>query len=104
LVNAIVEWFRNMWEWLVELVGNIVGAVVDYFSDMYDRAVEIFETFWGILEDIWSYIESTFQNALDFLLALVTGDFQGMKDAMKNQMENARSLLSNIWSRIKTII
>lgn len=104
MVEAIVEWFMNLLEWLIEIVSNIVNGVVEKFQNMYDAAVLIFETFQGILQDIWGYIENTFNNTLAFLLALVTGDFEGMKTAMNNQMENARNLLSNIWERIKGLI
>lgn len=104
MVEAIVEWFSNMWDWLVEIVSGIVESVVDFFTNLYETAVEIFTAFWEFITDIWEYISETFSNALDFILALVTLDFEGMKEAMENQMENARELLSEIWDKIKSLI
>lgn len=104
MVNAIIEWFANMLEWLIEIVINIVDGVIEFFTNLYDRSIEIFESFSTFIVDVLNYIKQTFENVLAFLLALVTADFTGMKDAMQNQMENARQLLSNIWGFIKTLI
>src|SRR5699024_11543245 len=100
MVNAIIEWFQNMFQWLIDIVTNIVGFIVEGFTALYEAVDSYFTMAWEIIQSVWSYIEETFQNALDFLLALVTGDFQGMKDAIKNQMENAQNLLKNIWKAI----
>lgn len=104
MVEAIVEWFKNLFDWLIDIVANIVEGVIEFFTNLSDKSTEIFEAFSTFIVAIWSYIEKTFENALSFIVALVTGDFEGMKNAMQNQMENARNLLSNIWDLIKVLI
>ncbi len=104
MVEEIVEWFTNMGEWLIDIVTFLVDGVVLIFTSLYNGVALIFETLLGVLVDIWQYISNTFENAVSFIYALVTGDFEGMKTAMSNQMENARNLLSNIWDRIKGLI
>jgi len=104
MVNEIIEWFVNLFSSLIEIVTNIVDGVIAFFTTLYERAVQIFEAFSQFIVDVWNYIKQTFSNVLAFLLALVTGDFEGMKNAMQNQMQNAQQLLSNIWSLIKTLI
>src|SRR5690625_2545736 len=104
MVNAIVDWFKNMYKWLIELVENIADGIVTFFTKIYDRAVTIFEALFSIVKEIWRYIKNTFQNVLNFLLALVTGDFEGMKKAMEKQMKNAQKLLSKVWEGIQKII
>lgn len=104
MVEAIIEWFHNLFEWLVEIVSEIVENVVEYFMNLYETAVEIFGTFWEFLVEIWGYISETFENALEFILALVEGDFEGMKEAIENQMENAREFLAEVWQLIKDYV
>jgi len=71
---------------------------------MKDITQQILDAFLEIIVNIWEYIKDTFSNTLDFLIALVTGDFEGMKDAMQNQMTAAQNLLSGIWEAIKGLI
>lgn len=104
LVNAVVQWFVNLYNSTIDTIGVMISYVVDKFTEMKDKAQEIMKVFLDIIKNIWTYIQQTFENALDFILALVTLDFTGMKNAMKNQMENAKNLLSNIWENIKKII
>jgi len=104
MVRAIVEWFKNMFSWVIDTVKALVDGTIKIFTKLYDRISTIFKAIWQMIKDVWSYIENTFKNSLDFITALVTGDFKGMKKAMYNQMDNAKTLLSNIWSGIKKII
>lgn len=115
MVNAIVEWFNNMLDWVLEIVKSIVDWVVDlisglvsavttYFTTMRTVITSIFNAVKAIIIAVWNYIKDTFKNALDFVLALVKGDFQGMKDAIQNQMNNAKNLLQNVWNAIKSNI
>lgn len=103
MVNAIVEWFSNMFEWLIDIVTGIVDWIVEGFTSIYETIETIFTAARDIIIAIWGYIQETFQNALDFISALVDGDFEGMKEAMKKQMENAKELLGSIWETIKGV-
>src|SRR5699024_6644522 len=100
MVRAIVDWFNNVFGWLIDVVSHMVDGVPDRFSRIDERIDNDIQMAQEIIEAVWSYIEDTFQNALDFILALVEGDFEGMKNAIQNQMENAKNLLENIWNAI----
>lgn len=100
MVNAIIEWFNNLFEWLVEIVTMLVDWIVEAFTAIYETITNYFEMASEIIASVWEYIQETFSNALSFLVALVTGDFEGMKEAIQNQMENAQNLLENIWNAI----
>ncbi len=100
MVEAIVEWFQNMFQWLIDIVKNIVDGIVEAFTTIYETVTSYFEMIGEIIESVWTYIKGTFENALAFLVALVTGDFEGMKNAIQKQMLNAQNLLKNIWNAI----
>jgi len=104
MVEAIVEWFHNMFDWLIDIVMNIVDGIVEAFTAIYETITSYFEMVGEIIGAVWEYITETFSNALDFILALVTGDFEGMKDAIQNQMQNAQDLLKNIWNAIDSFL
>src|SRR5699024_3412666 len=103
--NAIPEFFVELWESIKEIFMGVYEWIDEKTNGSLTRFVSIIETSFliasGIIQDTWEFIKDTFTNALDFLVALVMLDFEGMKTAMGNQMESARGLLSNIWSRIK---
>src|SRR5690606_6921466 len=62
-----------------------------------DSALKTVKTIVGA---VWDWIKNSFKNALQFLKALVTLDFQGMKDAIQKQMNNSKNLISTIWNAI----
>lgn len=104
MVNAIVDWFKNMFQWVIDIVMMIVDGIVDAFMFIYETVSNYIEMVWEIIQSVWDYIKQTFENALAFIVALVTGDFQGMRDAINAQMENVKKLLENIWKAIDSFL
>lgn len=104
MVNAIVEWFQNMFQWVIDIVMMIVEGIVDAFMFIYETVSNYTEMVWEIITSVWDFIKDTFANALAFIVALVTGDFQGMRDAINAQMENVKNLISNIWKAIDSFL
>src|SRR5699024_8860403 len=117
--ESIKEFFSNLWKSVAdtftsakENLSNILTSMYDWMNQKTNGAfgqyVELIQSYLNtaleIVKSVWGYIKDTFSNATDFLKALVKGDFQGMKDAMKNQMDAAKQLLNNIWSAIKNNI
>ncbi|GAK12248.1 DUF4239 domain-containing protein [Geomicrobium sp. JCM 19039] len=102
MVNAIVKWFGNLVKWVIDFVRGLVDGVIDWFRNLSSEMNTVFDTIADIIQSVWSYIQDTFSNALSFLSALVSGDFQGMRDAINNQMQNVRELISNIWNSIRS--
>src|SRR5690606_14863529 len=69
--------------------------------DFFNVIKEYMDMIFGNIKAVWDFIKETFNNALDFVKALVTGDFEGMKNAIQNQMENVWNLIKRIWDNIK---
>lgn len=104
MVNAIVEWFQNMFGWLIDIVSDIVNGVVEFFQKLKSNVERIFSAVGKFISTTWNFIKDTFKNVISFLVGLVTGDFTKMKNAIQSQMKNSQKLLSGIWSAIKTLI
>src|SRR5690625_4812261 len=96
MVNAIVDWFKNMYKWLIELVKSIVQGIVQNFQDMHDKISSVMQMINTIISSILTYVKNTFQNALMFLKGLMTGDIVMMRQAVQNKMQNMHNLISNI--------
>ncbi|ARK31847.1 hypothetical protein [Halalkalibacter krulwichiae] len=81
--------------------GEIIGWINEKFPFMGKVIESAMEAIRNIISIVWKYVKDTFSNTLDFLKALVRGDFQGMKDSVSKQMTLARGAISRIWSEIK---
>ncbi|GAE27030.1 hypothetical protein JCM9140_3142 [Halalkalibacter wakoensis JCM 9140] len=101
MVREIVEWFQNMFQWLIDIVLKIVDAVSSGFKDMTDFIRLYLEMAKGIVDAVLSFFMRTFENATRFIVALVQGDFGEMKNIINDQMENASQLVSSILDNIK---
>lgn len=104
MVNAIVDWFKNMFKWVIDIVKNIVNGVTESFNLMKNNIQAALELAKTIISTILEFWKSTFINVLSFLKALVSGDFEGMKNAIKNQMENIKTTITTIWNAIKIFV
>lgn len=96
MVNGIINWFKNLFKWAIDLVKNIVNGIVQGFKNMYNNISSVMQMINTIISSILNYVRNTFRNALMFLKGLVTGDFGMMRQAVQNQMQNIRNLITNI--------
>lgn len=85
------------------LIFTGIGAAIVGIGVALVIAYQKIEWFREMVNLVWEFIKESFSNALAFLKALVTGDFEGMVDAALNQMENMSQFLSGIWEVIKEI-
>jgi len=104
MVNAIVEWFHNLFEWLIEIVESIVEAVVNGFNFMKDLVQNATEMIVDIIKTAWSFIQEYLSIVLDMLVALVTGDFESMLNVTDRLMSAIKTLISNIWGAIDSFL
>lgn len=102
MVNEILDWFKNMFKWVVDVVKNIVKGVTDGFNLVKDNINAALEAAKKIITAVLDYWKKTFDNVMKFLSSLVKGDFEGMKNAIKAQMDNASQLITTIWNSIKS--
>lgn len=85
------------------LIFTGIGAAIVGIGVALVIAYQKIEWFRETVNLVWEFIKESFSNALAFIKALVTGDFEGMVDAALNQMENMSKFLDEIWKIIKEI-
>ncbi|KMJ59401.1 hypothetical protein AB685_00480 [Bacillus sp. LL01] len=89
-------------EEVVKKAATFVSKIID---EKFGAAGEFIKKYlnlaWENVKVIFEYIKSTIGNATDFLKALVKGDFEGMKDAISNQLEDAKKAIEKIWGNIQ---
>jgi len=90
---------------LAPLIGIIAGVVaaIGLLIAGFVLAYKKLDWFKAMVDEVWSFIKKSFQNALDFITALFTGDFEGMKEAASKQMELIKGLIKKIWQGIQDI-
>jgi len=90
---------------LAPLIGIITGVVaaIGLLIAGFVLAYKKLDWFKKMVDTVWEYIKKSFKNALDFLKALFTGDFEGMKEAASNQMELIKGVIKKVWGFIKDV-
>ncbi|GEM04093.1 hypothetical protein HMI01_10810 [Halolactibacillus miurensis] len=87
---------------LIGIIAGVVAAIallVAGFVLAYNKLDWFKET----VDLVWNFIKETFSNALEFLKALMTGDFTRMKEIASEQLELTREFIANIIEKIKEI-
>ncbi|MCR6096850.1 phage tail tape measure protein [Salipaludibacillus agaradhaerens] len=107
-LQAIVDGYEAFVEKIFEFIEAFVQYVVDEIRFFLDLLQEIWEehgeVIWEVIENIWDTIVSIFETAfdlvmdlLDVFIALFSGDWEGLWEAVK-------SLISNAWENITGLI
>lgn len=102
MVNAIVQWFADMWTWVVELVSGLVNGVINWFQDLWDGAVEKVTGVYNAMLFWWGYIKNA---VMDFVMKMalgVIGWFLQLKADLDAKMALIKALVSLAWEWIKT--
>jgi TP901 family phage tail tape measure protein len=97
----------SIWSSIKSIFSSVTSAIAGFikknFGDGVYKAVQSYMNMAkSIISSILGFWKNTFSNALAFIKALVTGDFEGMKNAISNQMNNILSTIKNIWSSVKS--
>lgn len=104
MVNGIVNWFKNLFKWAIDLVKNITDGIVAGFNFMKNTVMGVIDAFKNIIKAGLDYVKNTFINILAFLKGLVTGDFGAMKQAVSNQVQNIKNTIKNIFGSLPGVV
>ncbi len=90
---------------LAPLIGIIAGVVaaIGLLIAGFVLAYKKLDWFKAMVDEVWEFIKKSFQNALDFITSLFTGDFEGMREAGEKQMELIQGMIKKIWDGIQDI-
>lgn len=98
--ESVSEVFWNIVGWTIEAWTTATDFVYERFGFMFDTASSYLSMIQEIALLYWGYIQGTFENALDFIVGLVTLDFDRMRGAIDNQMSLAQDTIMGIWSSV----
>ena len=104
MVNAIVQWFKNLGKWAIDLVKNMVSKVVNWFANMKDNSLAKMSELWNRTKSIFTGIKNAIMNpvkeAKDKVVNFVTNmysdatdRFDKFKNAAKEKMDQARDFI-----------
>ena len=104
MVNAIVDWFKNLGKWAIDLVKKMVTNVVKWFINLYTDAVSNFNKlkssattiFNAVKNAIMKPILSAKDNAIKFIVSLFT--------SARDNFNKLRSSATTIFNNVKNVI
>ncbi|MGP4038328.1 phage tail tape measure protein [Gracilibacillus sp. D59] len=113
--GAITDWLGEKWEqfvtWIIEImenIKNVFSAALNWidektggkFKSITDGIRKYMDMTLKNIKRILRFVKDTFKNGLAFLKALVTGDFEGMWKAVKDQMGNIEDTVGDILGNV----
>lgn len=93
MVNAIIDWFKNLFTSAINLVKTLVTGVINFFKNLFNSAKEIF-----------SNIKTTVINVLNNLKDGAINIWNNIKNAITIVMNNIKTVVGSIWNAIKNVI
>lgn len=106
-MDSALSWVADTWNQVYDIWIGWISSIFDsnnkYFGDILDSIDGIMMGIWMVIESIWAYITGTFENAVGFILALISGDFATMKDMAGEQLTLMMQTASDIWNSIMEI-
>lgn len=111
----IKNWFKGIWDDVkssfVNKWNDIIGIFTPYVNtiiNIYKPLIDWFKTLWDSIKIItqatWEIIKSVIAAPLLFIIDLVTGNFEQMKNDMQMIWDTIVESVSFIWQAIKDIL
>jgi len=101
MVNAIVDWFKNLGHWVADLVKSLVNSVVDFFKGLYNKTIEIFTWIIDFIGNFFTRIKEIFGSGLDWIDEKTSGKFKSITDTIRHYITLASDIIEAVWTFIK---
>ncbi|MBU5439503.1 hypothetical protein KQI42_15920 [Tissierella sp. MSJ-40] len=97
MVNAIIDWFNNLFEWVIEIVSNLVESIVEFFVNLWETITEVTTEAWNSLKEflveLWNGLSES-----------VTEIWTAISEFISNIWNSIKEKTSEIWNAIKTFL
>lgn len=122
VIKSVLEFFKNAWNGLVSIAKTVWQAVIGVVSHVFDKISGIISTqfeamkaifmagvtiFASIFNAGFEMVKNIFSTAFKVITAVLTGDMQGVKDAIKDGFQKAvdisKKLVGNIVDALKKL-
>lgn len=104
MVNAIVDWFKNLVTWVVNIVKNLVKGIVNGFKNLLNQTKNIFNNIRNFIQNVWNNIRSAISSAVNAICSIVTSVFNAIRSVISSIMSGIRSIITSVWNTIRSII
>ena len=112
LVEAIGQWFSDLWDGIVEIFSQVVGFFVGVFQGAWDGIKAVWNAVVGFFKGIWEGIKAIFNFVVDYYKTIFTTAwtviktvwnvvvswFKGIWDGIKNVFSAVGSWFKNIFT------
>ena len=122
IIKSVLEFFKNAWDGLVSIAKTVWQTIVDVVSGVFDTIFGVISTqleamkaifmagvtiFASIFNAGFEMVKTIFSTAFKVITAVLTGDMQGVKDAIKDGFQKAvdisKKLVGNIVDALKKL-
>ncbi|MGM8212640.1 phage tail protein [Virgibacillus sp. W0430] len=104
MVNAIINWFKDLGKQAIQLVLNMVKKVVEWFKNLHTNAVDRFNRLrskaTSIFNRIMSAIINPVQRARDRVISFVANMYERAVSNFNNLRSRAKSIFNSVKSAI----
>lgn len=104
MVNAIVEWFDNMFGWLIDIVSSIVDGIINFFTSLYDAVMNIFNSVKDFITSVWNAIKDTIVAVVTAIVDQAKKNFNEMKNTISTILNAIKSVITTVWNAIKSVV
>ena len=97
--NAVINWFKNLPSTITNIFNNVKISIFKFIADISTRFPFVGQIIGNVVSGIRTYIESVkavFQNIIDFVKNVFTGNWAGAWESVKNIFGNAFNALKGL--------
>ena len=97
--NAVINWFKNLPSTITNIFNNVKISIFKFIADISTRFPFVGQIIGNVFSGIRTYIESVkavFQNIIDFVKNVFTGNWAGAWENVKNIFGNAFNALKGL--------
>ncbi|HGF7563230.1 TPA: phage tail tape measure protein [Enterococcus hirae] len=101
--KTITSKIKSGFDFILKYIGPFVSSFSDVFSNIVKAITNIFAEVKNIIVNAWEIIKSLIAAPLLFIIDLITGDFEQMKEDLDLIWNTLVQSVVNIWTSVKNI-
>lgn len=99
--SELWQWIKNMWTNIGQAISDFINNSSGSLATFVTIVQEYFTAVWDVVVIYWEFIKQSFSNALEFVKAILSGDFARAKEIVFEQLTLMYETVLQIWERIK---
>lgn len=104
MVNEIVDWFKNMFNWLIDIVKSIVDGVVSAFDTLLGFITTIMTGIQTVFTVVWNTIKLVVTTVSEAIRNVINTVWIGIQAFLTSAMNTIKNIFTTVWNAIKNLI